>query len=317
MFSILSHRRIEIVRRLRRTLAVCLGVAFAANACGAPSAEHRQSAALHSSAFIDDFGDTLRLARPAERIVSLNPVTTEALFAIGAGARLVGRTHWDGAPAAARSVPDLGDGLKPNVEAVLAVRPDLVVLYAADANRGAASSFHRAGVPTLTVRTDRLADFARVLRALGGATGDSAAAAIVADSVQRSLDAVRAMPAPAVPMTVFWHAWDAPVITIGAGSYLDELVVIAGARNVFADLPQPSPQVTLESVAQRNPGFVLAGPQAARKILADPRWLAVPAVRARRVLVVDTALVGRPGVRMGEAAKSLRLLFDSATRGRR
>jgi iron complex transport system substrate-binding protein len=310
-------------------IALCLaGAAALAAACGVNAGDPRAAGAAGASGvagaaraarvdrLVDDFGDTLQLPNAATRIVSLNPVTTEALFALGAGARLVGRTHWDGSPVAAKQVADVGNGIGPNVEAVLAVRPDLVVLYAAEANRAAAAAFRRAGVPTLTVRTDRIADLPRVLRALGVAIGDSAAATFVADTVQRSLDAVRAMPRPAVPLSVFWHAWDAPVITIGAGSYLDELVTIAGGRNVFGDLSQPSPQVSLEAVAQRNPDVVLAGPTSGRSMQQDPRWRAVPAVRAGRVLVIDTARVGRPGVRMGEAARALRALLDSAAGAR-
>ncbi len=288
--------------------------ALAAGACGAPGGGRVSAATIE---IVDDFGDTLRLAQPAVRIVSLNPVITEALFALGAGARVVGRTHWDSSPVEALAVPDLGNGLQPNVEAVLATRPDLIVLYASNGNRAAAGTFHRAGVPTLTMHTDRVADLPRVLQRLGLVVGDSATAQRVADSVTRSLAAVRAMPPSATTPTLFWHVWDAPVITIGSGSYLDELGTIAGARNVFGDLPQPSPQVTLESVALRNPQFVLAGPVAAARLRTEAQWQAVPAVRAGRVLVIDTTIVGRPGVRMGEAARYLRRLLDSAIAARR
>ena len=285
-----------------------------ASACGTPGDGRSRAATIE---IVDDFGDTLRLVRPAARIVSLNPVITEALFALGAGGRLVGRTHWDSSPVAALAVPDLGNGMQPNVEAVLATRPDLIVLYASNGNRAAAAAFHRAGVPTLTMHTDRVADLPRALQWLGRAVGDTATARRVADSVTRSLDAVRALPKGATRATVFWHVWDAPVITIGAGSYLNELVDIAGARNVFGDLQRPSPQVTMESVAQRNPDFILAGPVAARRLRADAQWQAVAAVRKHHILVIDTAVVGRPGVRMGEAARFLRAALDSATRERR
>lgn len=275
-----------------------------------------QASASHgvqpTSPLVDDFGDTLHLARPAERVVSLNPVTTEAMFAIGADARLIGRTKWDASPPEVRRIPDLGDGLQPNVEAVLAARPDLVVLYAAEANRTAAAAFRRAGVQTLSMRTDRIADLARVLRALGIALDDTVAARVVVDSVQRSLDAVRGRAPRQPPLSVFWYAWPSPIITIGAGSYLDELISLAGARNVFGDLTQPSPQVTLESVAARNPDLILAGPVAAQRLRADARWQSVRAVREGRVFVFDTSLVGRPGVRLGEGARSLRALLDSA-----
>lgn len=309
-------------RKHRRAPALTLTLALAFAACAAPSGDRASRDASRSEArsaapLVDDFGDTLRLARPAERIVSLNPVTTEAIFAIGAEARLIGRTRWDASPPQVRRIADLGDGIQPNVEAVLAARPDLVVLYAAEANRTAASAFRRAGVQTLSLRTDRIADLARVLRALGVAVGDSAAARVVADSVRRSLDAVGARATGEPPLSVFWYAWPSPIITIGAGSYLDELITLAGARNVFGDLAQPSPQVTLESVAERNPDLILAGPVAAGRLRADARWRAVRAVREGRVFVFDTTLVGRPGVRLGEGARSLRALIDSASRARR
>ncbi|MBI2408026.1 MAG: ABC transporter substrate-binding protein [Gemmatimonadetes bacterium] len=298
-----------------RAAAVVLAAGLSFASCSSPRSQQTSAAGVVGAPIIDDFGDTLRLRGPAQRVVSLNPVMSEAMFALRAESRLVGRSRWDAAPAEIVRVASVGDGLQPNVEAVLAARPDLVVLYAADANRAAAAAFRRAGVQTLTLRTDRIEDFARNLRALGVALGDSIAARTVADSVAASLAAVPPL-AGAKPVSVYWHAWDAPVITIGAGSYLHELITRIGARNVFGDLAAPSPQVTLESVAQRNPDYVLAGPQTAPKLRADPRWRTVAAVRAGRVLVFDTTLIGRPGVRMGEAARSLRALIDSAERAR-
>lgn len=289
-----------------------VAVLIASVACGTAVDTARRGGPVTTGAFVDDFGDTLRAGGAAARVVSLNPVTTEAIFAMRADARLVGRTKWDGAPAEAARIASVGDGMQPNIEAVLATRPDLVILYAAEANRAAAAAFRRAGVATLALRTDRVEDFARMMRALGAALGDTIAARTIIDSVTRTIDAVRALPRPAKAVSVFWHAWDAPVITIGGGSFQHELIVAAGAVNVFGDLRAPSPQVTMEAVAQRNPDYVLAGPVSARSLRTDARWQAVAAVRAGRILVVDTALIGRPGVRMGEAARSLRALLDSA-----
>ena len=321
VFSAIRRRPSRLAPALALVLWACAAPAGdrASGDSTAAATHDAQGSALNahpSVPLVDDFGDTLQLARPAERVVSLNPVTTEAMFAMEAEARLIGRTKWDASPPEVRRIPDLGDGLQPSVEAVLAARPDLVVLYAAEANRTAAAAFRRAGVQTLSMRTDRIADLARVLRALGVAVGDTAAAQVVADSVRRSLDAVGARAPREPPVSVFWYAWPSPIITIGAGSYLDELISLAGARNVFGDLAQPSPQVTLESVAERNPDLILAGPVAAGRLRADARWRAVRAVREGRVFVFDTSLVGRPGVRLGEGARSLRALIDSAARTR-
>lgn len=268
-----------------------------------------------ASARTDDFGVPVRAGsaeRPA-RIVSLSPATTELLFALGAGARVVGRTQWDSYPDSARAVTNVGPGLRPNVEAVLARRPDLVVLYASEDNRPAAARFAAAGVPVIALKVDRVDAFRRAARLLGITVGDSARAATVVDSVDRTLARVREATRTLSPPTVFWHVWDAPIYTIGAGSYLNELLEIAGGRNVYADLAAPSPQVALEDLVRRDPRYVLAGPEGAARIRASAPWQGVRAVREGRVLVVDTMLVGRPSVRLGEAAMSLaRLLHPGA-----
>ena len=281
----------------------------------ARTTDARTRASPAPSVIRDDFGDTLRLTTPPRRIISLNPATTELFFALGAGGRLVGRTHFDLYPAAAQAVPDLGNGMQPNVEAVLGARPDLVVLYASNDNRDAAVRFRAAGVQTLTLRVDRIADFRRTVMTLGAVLGDTVSARAVVDSVTRTLDGVRAATRGRPKPTAFWKAWDSPVIAIGGGSFLTELVEIAGGRNIYGDDPRPSLDVTIEDVVRRDPDVILAGPESAARMRAAPAWRALRAVRDGRVLIVDTTLVGRPGVRLGEAAVSLaRLLHPAAVK---
>lgn len=263
----------------------------------------------------DDFGDPVSIGEPPRRIVSLNPATTEILFALGAGSRLVGRSDYDLWPDSARLIQALGNGIQPNVEAVLGTRPDLVVLYASQDNRPAAARLRAAGVNTLALKNDSIADFRRTVETLGAILGDSARARSVTDSVYLTIDRVRASTAKLTRPTVFWHIWDAPLITIGAGSFMNELVNIAGGTNVYADIEAPSKTISLEDVARRDPEFILAGPIGAAKIAADPRWRIVRAVRNGKVLVVDTVVVARPSVRLGEAALSLaNLLHPGAVR---
>jgi ABC-type Fe3+-hydroxamate transport system substrate-binding protein len=257
----------------------------------------------------DDFGDTLVLHAPPRRIVSLNPPTTEVLFAIGAGGRLVGRTTFDRWPEAALALPDLGGGLRPNVEAVLAARPDLVVLYASDDNRDAARRLRAAGVATAAFRVDRISDFRRVTLALGALTGDSVSARLLVDSVGETISRVRAATRALPRPTVFWPLYDLPLLATGGGSFLDELIDVAGGRNIYGFMPEPSPRITMEDLLQRDPDVILLSPESRARFLADPRWRALRAVREGRLVAVDTTLVLRPGPRLGEAARSLALLL--------
>jgi ABC-type hemin transport system substrate-binding protein len=177
----------------------------------------------------------------AERVVSLAPAFTEILFAIGAGDRVVGRTAWCDMPPAALSVPSVGDGMAPNVEAIVARAPDLVVVYASPANTAAVARLAELGIRTLTLPMDRLAHVVDAARVLGDATGVGDRAAALGTRFAAALDSARAVGPPATPRRVLLLAWDGPPIVIGGGSFQHELVTLAGAENVFADLPQPSP----------------------------------------------------------------------------
>ena len=288
-----------------RSSLTCVVFTLAISACEKSS---NDAAGVH-----DDFGDPVRIGAVPSRIVSLNPATTEIVFTLGAGTRLVGRTKYDLWPDSAKLIPALGDGMRPNIEVVVGAHPDLVILYASQDNRPAAERFRAAGVNTLSLRIDHIADFRRTVSVLGAILHDSSRARVVIDSVQNTLDRVQAATKGSSRPTVFWHIWDAPLITVGAGSFMNELVDIAGARNVYADIKGPSSEISLEDVARRDPDFILAGPIGARQIESDPRWGIVRAARDKKILVVDTLLVARPSVRLGEAAVSLANLFQPGT----
>src|SRR5262249_44758103 len=123
-------------------------------------------------AVTDDANRVVSLAHPAQRIVSLSPATTELLFALGAGSRVVGRTTWCDYPPEAKGVASVGDGLEPNIEAIAAQHPDLVVLYLSPLDLRAAAALARLDIPALVLRQDLLEDLARDARLLGTLTAD-------------------------------------------------------------------------------------------------------------------------------------------------
>jgi iron complex transport system substrate-binding protein len=297
---------VPVVYFINRTLVVA-SLALAASGCARDAAPVR-------TALTDDFGDTLVVGVAPSRIVSLNPTTTELLFAIGAGPRVTGRTSYDIYPREVAAVPDLGQGLRPNVEAVLNTHPDLVLLYASADNRDAARRLRGSGVATAAYKIDRIADMMRVTRVLGRLTGDSSAADRTVDSVQVTLNRVRTQTASLPHPTVFWPLWEAPLLSVGAGSFLNELLEIAGAKNIFADLPQPSPTVTFEELLKRDPDLILASAKSRDRMLADQRWKTLRAVREGRIVVFDSAIATGPSTRVGSSAVSLaRLLHPGVT----
>ena len=129
------------------------------------------------------------------------------------------------------------------------------------------------------------------------------------DTVRTTLARVRAATDSLPHPKAFWILWESPLLSVGGGSFLDELLGAAGARNVYDSLPGPSPAVSFEDLVRRDPDVVLASPQTRRHILGDPRWKALRAVRDGRVLVFDTTIVNGPSARVGASAVSLARLL--------
>ena len=155
------------------------------------------------------------------RIVSLIPATTELLFAIGAGPAVVGRTEWCDYPAEAAKVPNLGDGINPNVEAVLASRPDLVILYNSAQNAAIAGRLRTLGISAIRLNTDALRDVGRVGRLLGRLTGHVVAADSMASVFDTALASATVSPVGRRRPSVLLLVWEQPPMTIGRGSFLN------------------------------------------------------------------------------------------------
>lgn len=242
--------------------------------------------------------------------MSLIPAATEILFSLGAGETVVGRTRYGVHPPAARRVPSVGEGIRPSAEMVVSRRPEAVVVYVGAANRGAIRELERLGVPTLAVRHNTLSELEANVRRLGRLVGRREAADSLVARIQRELALVGGLTASRPVRSVYYDLWADPSITVGAGSYLDSLIVLAGGRNVFHDLEGPSSQVGLEAIAARSPELVVSAREGGRRGRRIPParrsgWQAIPAVRRGEVRVVDGDLLHRLGPRVAEAAAAL------------
>ena len=256
--------------------------------------------------------DGRTVGRPAQRIVSLLPSFTELLFAIGAGDRVVGRSQWCDYPPAALDIPSVGEGLPPNIESVLARRPDLVVLYNAGPNVTAAKQLERAGIQTVLIDLNRLEDLGPAARTLGRLTGREERA----ESLAIVLDSLAGRPPPPSTTSLAFVVWDNPPMVIGGASYLDQLAGLAGARNVFHDLGTASAVVSLETIAARDPDVVVvladSGPSRPPAFAGRREWQAIRAVRARRFVVLVGSVFGRPSPRAAAAVAEFHRLLEAA-----
>ncbi len=262
---------------------------------------------------VDDARDTVRLQAPARRVVSLIPAATELLFAIGAGPSVVGRTQYCDYPAAAQAVANLGDGIKPSIEAVLAQRPDLVVLYNSGQNAAVAGRLRELGIPHLRINTDALSDVPRVSRLLGLLTGHSREADSVIAVLDTALAHATNTPTARRPK-VLLLVWEQPPMTIGRGSFLSELIERAGGENLFADVTTSAGVVSSEAVAARKPDLILATTEGPAAFASRPEWQVVPAVRRRRFLRVSGSEFNRPSPRAPSAIRELAERMRGLTR---
>lgn len=256
-----------------------------------------------------------RTALPqAQRVVSLTPSISELMFDLGAGDLLVGRTRWGSYPAALAEVPSVGDGLNPNVEAVVARNPDLVVMYPSPANALARARFRELGIETLTLRTDLLSDITRAARTLGERTGTAARAESLAVRLERQLDSL-ARWNRSLGVTLVILAWHDPPIVIGRTSFQHQLVELAGAANAFRDLEAPSGQVSIETLAERDPDLILRfSDEEDMAFLERPEWRALTAVRERKVVRLSGTEYSQPSLRAAQAVRNLRAALEEAIR---
>lgn len=263
----------------------------------------------------DPAGRTVSLEEPARRVVALIPAMTEWIVAMGGQDRLVARTDYDQQPGLAE-LPSVGGGLTPSVEWLAARRPDLVVAWPDAPSRSLVSRLERLDVAVYTAPVESAEDALRVATDLGTLLGLGPAAAAAAAEVRAGFDSVRSAVAPRESPSVLYLIGLDPLTAAGAGTFVDDLLGIAGGRNILGDVAVLWPQVSLEEVVKRSPDVILVASFSVgdplRALAGRPGWREVPAVRMGAVHALDPDRVNRPGPAMHQSAALLARLIHGA-----
>jgi len=254
---------------------------------------------------VDDTGQTLEFARPPQRIISLTPHLTELLFAVGAGAQLVGVDSASDYPAAARTLPRVGDFSRIRFERILALKPDLVLVWVGGNRAADIHGLRQMGVPILHTQATRLDDVARLLRLVGQASGHAAAGEAAARDFSVRLAALQVEPARQPPVSVFYQVWDRPLMTVGGTHWISDALTVCGARNVFADLRGLSPVVSREAVLKRAPALIVSGSDAPDMRRPWQRFASLAAVKKDAFVRVDADRLHRLTPRLLEGVAEL------------
>ena len=218
------------------------------------------AAAAAARTVTDDLGRAVQVPAAPLRIVSLAPGATEMLFAAGAGAQVIATVEYSDEPPAARRVPRIGDVAAVDMERLVALHPDVVVLWAGGGNPAQREKIAGLRIPIYEQQVARLADIPAAVRRLGTLAGTSVAAERAAATMEARLAALTATygsRAGARP-SVLLQVWNRPIYTVGGKHLMSDALAICGARNVFADLPEAGPLVDMESIIARDPDIIIA-----------------------------------------------------------
>jgi len=250
----------------------------------------------------DDFGHEVTVSQPPLRIVTLAPGATATLVAAGAGSQLVGTIEYSGQPASEKKLPQIGSQDAIDMERLIALKPDVVVVWPDGNNPAQIAAIGRLGIPVYGQEATTLDGIADSVRRLGELAGTAAVADRKARALAAKLAALRKEYASAgrAP-SVLLEVWDRPLYTVGGKELMSDALRVCGARNAFADLPQRAPAVGIEAVLARNPDMIIATapPEQAAAWLAE--WRRFPSLRAvktgRLLAFDDPRLIGLgPGV---------------------
>ena len=266
--------------------------------------------AAHAADVVDDRGVTVSLPQPPQRIVSLLPSITETICALGGCSRLVGVDRYSNWPASVRALPQLGGGIDPNVEAVVAQKPDVVLL--AKSSR-VVERLEALGLKVLVLEPKNHADMRRVLDKIGQVLGTDDAQRVWRD-IDASVSAVALSLPPATKNLRVYYEVNGGPYAAGESSFMGETLTRLGAKNIVPAALGPFPKINPEFVVRANPDVIMVGERGAQELEKRPGWAGMRAVRDRRICrftADESDVLVRPGPRMGEAARIMaRCLTD-------
>ena len=258
----------------------------------------------HAFEVVDDRGVTVTFAQTPQRIVSMLPSLTESVCAMEQCQRLVGVDRYSNFPDSVKRLPSLGGGLDPNIEAIVALKPDLVLVSAASR---ASSRLEALGIKVVALETKTHADVRRVLQVVGVLLGVPAEqSAKLWRTIDSSVSAAAQSLSPKTKNTRVYFEVSRGPYAAGESSFIGETLSRLGAKNIVPAALGPFPKLNPEFVVRANPDLIMMGNRSMQAMVPYPGWASIKAVKAQHICVFGVAesdVVVRPGPRMAEAAR--------------
>ena len=253
---------------------------------------------------VDQFGNKVTLEKQPERIVSLAPSHTEILFSLGLGDKIVGVTSYCDYPEEAKTKEKVGsfDGI--NIEKVIELNPDLVVQYG-EGDEEIVGKIKEAGIPVVNYEPESVEDVIKTIKEIGNVTGAVEEAEKVTKAMEEKENEITEKIKDAKKVKVFYEIWHDPLTAAGPGSFMDQLINLAGGENIAKDAQGEYPQFDVEQLIERNPDVYLTAQDLKEKtvdsIKARPGYANINAVKNDRIYLLDPNIVLRPGPRIVDA----------------
>jgi ABC-type Fe3+-hydroxamate transport system substrate-binding protein len=265
---------------------------------------------------VDSSGVALDIPRPPRRIVSLIPSTTELLCDLGLADAIVGITAYCVEPRAiVRTKKKIGGEKNPDLDAIRALAPDLVIANLEENVRADVESLRASGVPVWVTYPRTVDDTVRLIRDVGAVTGTESRASALADEIEEEAGRVRSETATRRPASVFYPIWRDPYMTINRDTYVHDVLSTVGATNVFAERAERYPTITLDEMAARKPEVIILPDEPFRfrrvHVKDFEPYVDVPAVRDGRIHLMDGKIFCWHGPRLLEALRTLPALFSA------
>ncbi len=266
-------------------------------------------------AFKDDTGYEIRLKAPAKRIVTLAPHAAETLFAAGAGAQLVGTVDYSDYPPEAKKVPRVGGYSRVDLEAVAALRPDLVIAWESGNNMTQIGKLRALGLTVYVSQPNTMEHVASQLERYGELAGTEAVARPAAERFRQRLATLHKANAGKPKVRTFYQIWKTPLMTVGGPQIITDAIKLCGGENVFGHLRQMAPTVSVEAVLEANPEAIVAtGMGDARpEWLGDwDKWTQMTAVKRGNLFHINPDIMQRHTPRILDGTEKLCADLDIA-----
>ena len=242
-------------------------------------------------------------AAAVERVISLAPSLSEIVVELNSADLLVGVLDAGERPAELKDIPSVGSYGQLDMERLLSLKPDLLLLWPGSVGPAQREQLKQLNIPTYVAEPHNLEQLAAQIEAIATQLGRPERGVSLAANLRQRLDSLRQRYRRDEPLRVFYQVWDRPLYTVGGGQIISDALQVCGARNVFADLTQPAPQISVEAVLQRNPEVILASDQA--QLDAWKSWPQITAVARGQLLLVTDKGLERPSGQMIEATAKL------------